>query len=409
MIKQLLILFFSGLIFISCSNDKELILNLDDFSSVENRARNSEVTFVMWGGSPLINSWVDDVLGLSLSETYGIKLKAVLINDAAEYVNKLSTEKLAGLKRGSTDLIWINGENFKNAREADLLYGPYSQKLPNMKSFTDENAARYDFGFPVDGYESPYGKAQFVFEYDSEKIPSPPVSFADLKNWIKDHPGDFTYPQPGDFTGSAFIRQVFYEMAGGYEQFLREGMTREEELNLFSQHESKLWDYLNEIEPYLWQEGKTYPKSISVLEDLFARGELSYAMYYSPSHASGKIQEGLYKSSVKTFVMDKNSLTNTHFVAIPFNAPNTAGALVAANHILSPEIQLSKAEPQNWGDLPVIDYNKISRDMKDQFDMLDLGSATLSVAELSRNAVPEIPAGYVELLENGWEENVLFR
>lgn len=407
--KLLLLIGIVSFLTISCSSKEEMRIDLDDFDSIIESSRGTEVSFVMWGGSPMINSWVNDILGRSLKDSYEIKLNPVLINDAAEYVNKLSTEKLAGLKKGSTDLVWINGENFKNAREADLLFGPYALKLPNLKAFTDMKAAQFDFGFPVEGYESPYGRSQFVFEYDSDKISSPPGSFEDLKEWIKENPGAFTYPHPTDFTGSAFIRQVFYEIAGGYEQFLKSGNSSEVDLGLFKKHESRLWDYLNEIEPYLWQEGQSYPKSITILEDLFARGEVDFAMYYSPSHASGKIQEGLYKSTVKTFVMKDNSLTNTHFTAIPFNAPNKAGALTVANHILSPEVQLSKAEPVNWGDLPIVDYSKLKSDIKTLFDKLDLGSATLPVSELSLNAVPEIPSGYVELLESGWEENVLYK
>lgn len=30
-----------------------------------------------------------------------------------------------------------------------------------------------DFGYPVEGYEAPYGKAQFVMIYDSARVPKP--------------------------------------------------------------------------------------------------------------------------------------------------------------------------------------------------------------------------------------------
>ena len=58
-----------------------------------------------------------------MKERYGITLKRVPA-DAAVFVNKLLAEKQAGAGKGTMDLLWINGENFKNARENDLLYGP---------------------------------------------------------------------------------------------------------------------------------------------------------------------------------------------------------------------------------------------------------------------------------------------
>lgn len=371
------------------------------FTQIEKQAQGTEVLFYMWGGSVQINSWVKNYLGVQLKELYDIELTLVPITDAAEFVNKLLTEKQAGRNKGSADLIWINGENFKNAKRADLLFGPYAQKLPNYVK-SAPGAAELDFGFPTEGYEAPYGRAQFVFEYNPDKVKDVPISFQELASWIKENPGEFTYPQPPDFTGSAFIRQALYEVSGGPDEYLQ-GF----DSNLYEKNAPALWDLLKEIEPYLWREGKTYPKSIAVLEDLFARGEVSMAMYYSPSHATSKIIEGTYPPGIKTFVMKGNSITNTHFTAIPFNAPNKAGALVVSNFILSFEAQLSKADPENWGDFPILDFNALSDEEKKAFESLDLGSATLPPQELGLNAVPEIPSAYLELLEEGWEENVL--
>ncbi|MDX9802380.1 MAG: ABC transporter substrate-binding protein [Spirochaetia bacterium] len=373
-----------------------------DFETLKEKSKGSEVSFYMWGGSTQINTWVRDYAGSEMEKRYGITLKAVPINDAAELVSKLLTEKQAGKKRGSADLIWINGENFKNAREADLLFGPFTQKLPNYEKHALKKASEYDFGYPVEGYESPYGMAQFVFEYDSAVTFSVPADFAELEKWVFDNRGLFTYPQPPDFTGSAFIRQAFYGVTGGYEQYMN-GFDE----SLFNEKAPLLWDYLNRIEPYLWQEGKTYPKNIAVLEGLFQRGEVSFSMFYSPSHAAGKIAEGSYPASARTFVMNNLSLSNTHFTAIPFNAPNKAGAMITSDFLLSFDAQLSKADPVNWGDLPVLDFSKLTDGQRKSFADIRRGEAVLSPLVLSDNAVPEIPSGYLELLEKGWDENVL--
>ena len=51
-------------------------------------------------------------------------------------------------------------------------------------------------------------------------------------------------------------------------------------------------------------------------------------MSYHPAHAQMKILEKTYPDTVRTFVLEEGTISNTHFTAVPFNAPNKAGALV---------------------------------------------------------------------------------
>ncbi len=374
----------------------------EDFQSIREEARGGTVRFAMWGGSSVINAWVDGYVAGELDRRYTIHLQRVPM-DAGVFVNKLLTEKQAGRLQGSLDLLWINGENFKNAMEAGLLYGPFAEKLPEYRN-VDPASVAYDFGYPTRGYESPYGRAQFVFEYDIARVPDPPRSFEQLAAWVKRNPGRFTYPQPPDFTGSAFIRQAFYAVTGGHEQYLG-GFNRE----LFDRKAPLLWEYLNHVEPYLWQEGRTYPRDVAATDTLFARGEVDLNMSYHQAHAQNSILTGLYPDTVRTFVMENNSIFNVHFTAIPFNAPNKPGALVAADFLLSVDAQVSKNDPRNWGDFTVLDMKRLDPVQRDRFESLDLGRTTLDLGTLAGNAVPEIHAAYLEALETGWEEQVLGR
>lgn len=369
------------------------------FAELLRQAKGSEVKWYMWGGSTTVNSWVDGYVAPAVKEKFGITLKRVPA-DAAVFINKLLAEKQAGGK-GSMDLLWINGENFKNAMENGLLQGPITPLLPNFR-LIDPAGVEFDFGYPVGGYEAPFGRAQFVFEYDSAKVPNPPRTFADLKQWVKDNPGKFTYPKPPDFTGSAFVRQVFYAVSGGHDQYLK-GVDQA----LYTERSPALWAYLNDIKPFLWQQGTTYPKDIAALDTLFERGEVLFNMSYHQASAQSKILQGRYKNTVRTMVMNDGSIYNTHFTAVPYNAPNRAGALVVADFLMSPEAQLSKNDPANWGDFTVLDMARLEEEGRRRFQTLDLGAATLSVAELGRVAVPEIPAAYLEKLEKDWEKQVL--
>jgi putative spermidine/putrescine transport system substrate-binding protein len=287
------------------------ILN-QDWDSILEQARGGEVNFYMWGGSDKINAWVDQDVAAYLQDNYGVRVNRVPM-DASEFINKLLAEKLAGRAQGSIDLVWINGENFHRAKTEGLLLGSYAQILPNFALVNQEEAS-VDFGFATDGYETPYGKAQFVLEYDSAKISEPPRSFAELAAWVKANPGRFTYPEPPDFTGSAFIRQAFYETTGGYSQYL--GDFNQE---VFDANVGNFVDYMNSIEPYLWMEGKNFPGSKEELDLMFEKGEVDFNMSYTQAGAQGKstrepirIQSGpwpLPRGVSPTFILPRSPST----------------------------------------------------------------------------------------------------
>jgi len=398
--KKCGLILFLVLLFVSCQQQAPEQRSLSYDQALE-KSWGTTVNFYMWGGSATINKWVDGYVAKNLKEKYNIALNRVPM-DAAVFVNKLLTEKQAGKKNGTIDVMWVNGENFKNLREAGLLYGPVADKLPNFIEYIDPATVASDFGFPVENYEVPYGKAQFVFIHDTAKIQSPPESFAALKQWIITHPGKFTYPQPPDFTGSAFLRQVFYATTGGHGQYMK-GFDED----LYLKKSPALWTYLKEIKPYLWQKGEVYPKDIAALGLLFERGEVDMNMSYHQAYASSKVLEGKYPPTVRTFVMKEGAIYNNHFTAIAYNAPNIAGAMVVTNFLLSPEAQLSKNNPENWGDFTVLDMTKLEASDRQNFDDLDLGKATLSLDVLNQHGVPEISAAYLTRLENDWSRFVL--
>jgi len=223
------------------------------WAEVEAAARGGTVRFHMYGGMATANRYVDGYVAPELARRYGITLVRVPM-EAPVFVTRLLAEKAAGRSTGSMDLLWINGENFRNARLGGVLWGPYAPALPNM-ALTDPVQSATDFGYPVDGYESPYGRAQLVLEYDTARTPEPPRTMSQLGEWVKAHPGRFTYPQPPDFTGSAFIRQAFYALTGGHAQYMRL-LDRE----LLASKSSALWGWLRGLAPHLWQAGRAYPR-----------------------------------------------------------------------------------------------------------------------------------------------------
>lgn len=106
--------------------------------------------------------------------------------------------------------------NFRTLKNAGLLYGQFTDLLPNDKHVDWDNAAvASDFGVPVEGFESPWAAFQFVLEYNAATVgDAPPTSHEVLREWIHANPGRFTYPAPPNHVGSALVRMLFYWAAG---------------------------------------------------------------------------------------------------------------------------------------------------------------------------------------------------
>jgi len=363
-----------------------------------NQEKTKEVSIYMWGGSKEINSFFDNFVIPNVKKELNITLHRVPINSVKMILQKIELEKKAQ-KEGSVDIIWLNGENFKIAKQKDLLYGPFVDKLENANRYLDKNNISnfLDFGQNTQGYEAPFGRAQFVMVYNSKKVQNPPSTLKQLLSWIKDNPGRFTYPALPDFTGSAFVRELFMLSIGGAKNF---------DKNSFNDQLIKLFEKLNGIKPYLFEKGEYMPNSSALLDTLYSKGEVDFTMSYNPSHALNKIKAKDFPEETKTFIFDNGTLANTHFLAISSNSQHKKDAIKVINYLLSPIVQLQKAKPEVWGDGTVLDIKKLKGDMKQRFLKLSLDPSLIPSNVLEKSQIPELDAKYVDLIEKLWEENV---
>ncbi len=372
------------------------------WEEVLSSARGATVNYGMWAGDEARNRYFQGAVSETLKEKYGVTLRLVPNSDTAEVVNKLLNEKNAGrFSGGSIDMVWINGENFRTAKQAGVLWGPFADSLPNI-SYYDEQARARDFGTPIEGYEAPWQRAQFVMAYDTARVLDPPRSIPALRDWIKAHPGRFTYLAPPDFTGSVFIRHILFYFGGGAKNF-QSGFDEQ----LYHQAAAATIELLNEIKPYLWRRGETYPASPREADRLFANNEIDLTMNYGPSFASEKIRRGEYPPTVRTFVFDEGTIGNYSFLAVPFNAANLTGALVVINHLMSPEHLLDQGRA--LGSQFPISPERLDARLRAEAEALPRGPATLPAAELASHLIPEADAQVLEKLEKDWMEKVLRR
>jgi len=304
--------------------------------------------------------------------------------------------------KGSVDMIWINGENFRTMKQGDLAYCGYLDVLPN-NALVDWNnpAIANDFGVPVDGCEVPWSKAQFAFAHDTARVDSPPRSIGELLEWAKANPGRFTYPAPPDFNGSVFVRHVFYHAAGGVDSLLGDFDQAK-----FDEVSAKTWKILNDLEPYLWREGKTYPQTINAMDQLYANSEVDLTFNYEPSGVGLNIENGVFPPTTQGYALTDGTIGNTNYTIIPFNSPNKAAALVLQNTLLSGEAQVQKALPSVWGAKPAIVMSRTDSAIQAKFGEITVHPNVAPAEDLAANALPELQSAWISAIEKGWLANV---
>ena len=373
----------------------------DSFDKLAAQADGQTVYFNAWGGDDKINAYIRWA-GDEVKSRYNITLEHVKLTDTAAAVSRILAEKTAGRDTdGSVDMLWVNGENFASMMRADLLQDfDWVSQLPNWQ-YTDQQelpAIVLDFAVPTKGREVPWGRAQLAFFYDSAFVSEPPSSAAALKDYIANNPGRFTYPQPPDFIGVSFLKQLLIELTDQDAALY----APVDEAN-FEAVTAPLWAYLEQINDDLWRGGRAYPQNYPAMRQLVADGEADIYIAFNPADASSAIERGELQDSVRSYVHETGTLANVHFLAIPFNSGNAAAAQIVANFMLSPEAQLRKADPAIWGDPSVLSVSKLPAADQAAFASLPKGIATLSPADLAKT-LPEPHPSWVPMLEAAWKK-----
>ncbi|ROU02893.1 ABC transporter substrate-binding protein [Histidinibacterium lentulum] len=370
-----------------------------DWDAVLDEARGQTVYWHAWGGSTTTNDFIAWA-GERIDEEYGVTLEHVKLTDTADAVTRVLTERQAGEDEdGAVDLIWINGANFASMKEEGLLFGPFAFDLPNWQ-YVDVNGKTVttDFTVPTEGYEAPWAMAQVVFMHDTADLAEPLGSMEAILDWATSNPGRFTYPQPPDFLGTTFLKQALIDLSEDPSVLAVPVMESD-----YDAVTAPLWAFLDELTPHLWREGRAYPQTGPRQLQLMNDDEIDLAISFSPGEASTAIANFELPETVRTFVLDKGTIGNASFVAIPYNSGSKAGAMVLANFLMSPEAQLRAQDPEILGYGTVLDMAALSEEDRSAFDSLALGIATLSPAELGQVQDEPHPS-WATALADDWQE-----
>ncbi len=369
------------------------------WSALEKKARGQTVYFHAWGGEPRINAYIAWAAA-EVEKRYGVTVSHVKVAETGNVVTQIIAEETAGRTNGgSVDLVWINGENFATLKMQGLLASKgWADALPNWQyvDVAGKPTVLSDFTVATDGLESPWGMAKLVFIHDSARLPEPPRNLQALADFAKQNPGRVSYPQPPNFHGSTFLKQLLIGMIDDPEK-----LQQPVDLDRFQADVAPLFQYLDDLHPNLWRSAQAFPQNAAQMRQLLADGELDIAISFNPGDASSAIANGELPETVRTFVFEDGTIGNTHFVAIPFNSSAQEGAMVFANFLLSPEAQARKQDPEIWGDPTVLDVSALPAKEKALFTGLDLGPATLAPAALGPT-LPEPHPSWVSALEREW-------
>lgn len=342
-----------------------------DWAAILSRARGQTVYFNAWGGDASINRYLDWA-AREIERRHGVRLVHVKVVDIAEAVLRIQAERAAGReRRGSVDLLWINGENFAALRGQGLLFGPWAEELPNaaLIDLAGNPTTGVDFTLPTAGYEVAWGTSRFTLFYESTAVESPPDTPAGLLAWIEAHPGRFSYPRPPAFLGTSFLKQLLLAL-------LADARPLQAPVGAdFDAVSAPLWRWLDRAHPKLWRKGRVFPLTGPDLRRLLGDGELDWAMSFNPSEANRAIRSGELPASTRALHFRAGALANSHFLAIPTNATASEGARVVANFLLSSEAQLRKADEAHWGDPTVLAIDRADPEIRARFTRLQTGPA----------------------------------
>lgn len=328
------------------------------------KARGQTVYWNAWGGDEKTNSFIDWV-GERVQARYGITVRQVKLSDTAEAVSRVIAEKTAGRdNNGSVDLIWINGPNFLSMKEKKLLYGPFTQVLPNYRyvDVTDKQSNVTDFATPVEGMASPWRLAQFVFNYDSYRVKSVPRTIKDFLPWAQGNPGRLTHPDVRDFMGATFLKQALIELAPDRQRLQQPASDAD-----FKKETAPLWAWYDELRPLLWRHGEQFPANGPAESQLLADGEIDLSMSFDPAEAAASIESGLLPGTVRTYALSGGTIGNTSFVAIPYNSPHKEAAMVVSDFLLDPATQAHAQDIRALGSFTVLDLGKLPAEQRKLF------------------------------------------
>ncbi|MEN2999246.1 MAG: extracellular solute-binding protein, partial [Acidilobaceae archaeon] len=250
---------------------------------------------------------------------------------------KLKAAKDAGKACWDIDVAIVNPLFFNWAPPSELLMR-YAQNVSTYKYVTSPHAETAQ-GNNIDGYVIPFSHAQIAIAYNTKYVKSPPKSYAELVEWVKQNPGKFGYNGiKGGLSGVGFVMGWVYWKTGEYEKLTKgpydEGLK-------------------GKIEAAL-QELKEFNKFVKITagnigtQDMLAREEIWMGVVWIDLFYTW-MNEGKIPEHIKLTLIEPGLPGLALYLVIPAKACNVKEAMKFVEFISSPETQAKViVEKYNW-------------------------------------------------------------
>jgi putative spermidine/putrescine transport system substrate-binding protein len=313
-------------------------------------------------------------------------------------VNIISTKGVAGGIKSIVDrslaAMEVNADPQAELIEEDPAYFPDSVKAglwQKMDEATVPNAKNVIEAARVSEFGMPYRGSQVLLAYDSSKLPDAevPKTFADLIEWVKKNPGQFTYNRPDKGgSGGNFVVRAIYEVTGRDPSKFKPGPADPALIAEFD----KAWELLRSIHEFTYGNG-SYPSGNNPALQLLANGSVTMIPAWS-DQALQALSRGVLPDTVKLAQFADLPMPGGYaMMGMPKNTRNPQGAYDYMNFLLSPEIQESVV--RDIGGFPAISWSLLPAELQSQY------------TSVITDNVPNWPGGEYNAARNkGWYEKV---
>ena len=108
--------------------------------------------------------------------------------------------------------------------------------------------------FPSTAWNRPGGSRNSSSSTIPRACPRRRARSMHLARWIKAHPGRFTHPDPKDFMGASFLKQVLVDLAPHPERLAAPASDAD-----FAAETAPLWAWYDALRPSFWRHGEQFP------------------------------------------------------------------------------------------------------------------------------------------------------
>jgi len=319
-------------------------------------AAQAQTINVLSAGSQNMVDYVTDYLGpLFEQQNPGVKVRATGSGpgDAGsqKIFEKLDAQMAAGSDAWDVDVAVVHQKMAGQMREADLL-AAYRGDIATGGLVT-RDTAKMALGVDVDGYVMPMFHSQTAIAYNPDVVSDPPTSYAELKQWVADHPGQFGYNGiKQGMSGVSFVMGWMYAHSGQeavlsngpYDAALKDGWS----------------DILGELKSF--NEGVTFTPGNAGTLDMLNRGEIVMGpvwvdMFYT-WQADGRVAP-----NIKLKLIEPGMPGQPMYYIVPAKAANSDLAKKFIELATSPAVQ-AEGIVKNFNWYPGIDAEHVESSLE---------------------------------------------